>query len=105
VTKAARSALKRPGDLLARYGGEELVVILPNTEQRGATLVAQAIQAGLAGLNIPHADSPAADCVTVSIGVATMVPDKQTNCVQLLAAADHGLYSAKEGGRNRISPG
>jgi len=105
VTKAARSALKRPGDLLARYGGEELVVILPNTEQRGATLVAQAIQAGLAGLNIPHADSPAADCVTVSIGVATMVPDKQSNCVQLLAAADHGLYSAKEGGRNRICPG
>ena len=105
VAKAVRSALRRPGDLLARYGGEELVVILPNTEQNGAMLVAQAIQRGLASLHVPHADSPAGDQVTVSIGVATMVPDKQTNSAQLLAAADGGLYSAKEGGRNRICPG
>ncbi len=105
VARAARSALRRPGDLLARYGGEELTVILPNTELNGAILVAQAIQRGLADLRIPHADSPVADQVTVSIGVAMMAPDKETNSVQLVAAADRGLYSAKEGGRNRICPG
>ncbi|MDK9702730.1 MAG: bacteriohemerythrin [Sulfuritalea sp.] len=105
VARAARSALRRPGDLLARYGGEELAVILPNTELDGATLVAQAIQGALTGLRIPHADSPAADQVTVSIGAAAMTPDKQTSSAQLLAAADRGLYSAKQGGRNRICPG
>ena len=105
VARAARSALRRPGDLLARYGGEELVVVLPNTEQNGAILVARAIQRGLGNLRIPHADSPVADQVTISVGVATMVPDKQTNSAQLVAAADHALYSAKEDGRNRICPG
>jgi diguanylate cyclase (GGDEF)-like protein len=105
VARAARSALRRPGDLLARYGGEELAVILPNTELDGATLVAQAIQGALTGLRSPHADSPAADQVTVSIGAAAMTPDKQTSSAQLLAAADRGLYSAKQGGRNRICPG
>jgi diguanylate cyclase (GGDEF)-like protein len=102
VAMASLAALRRPGDLLARYGGEELAVILPNTEQNGAMLVAQAIQGGLAELRIPHSGSVVADHVTVSIGVATMVHDKQTHGAQLLAAADHGLYSAKEGGRNRI---
>ena len=104
VARAAQSALRRPGDLLARYGGEELVVILPNTELAGAILVAQAIQRALADLHIPHADSPVADQVTVSIGVATMLPNPQLESAQLLAAADHGLYSAKESGRNRVCP-
>ncbi len=102
VARAAQSALRRPGDLLARYGGEELAVVLPNTDLGGATLVAQAIQRALAELHVPHADSPVADRVTVSIGAATMVPDRQSHSAQLLAAADHALYSAKEGGRNRI---
>lgn len=105
VARAAQSALRRPGDLLARYGGEELVVILPHTELAGATLVAQAIQRALGDLHMPHADSPVADQVTVSIGVATMVPEPQADSAQLLAAADLGLYAAKASGRNRTCPG
>lgn len=105
VAQAALSALKRPGDLLARYGGEELVVVLPNTELNGAILVAQAIQQGLADRHIPHTDSPVADQVTVSIGAAMMMPDRQTGSAMLVAAADRGLYSAKESGRNRVCPG
>jgi hemerythrin len=102
LTQGALSVLRRPGDLLARYGGEELVAILPNTELAGAMLVAQAIQRELAERNIPHADSSVADHVTVSIGVAAVVPDKHCNAAELLAAADHALYAAKESGRNRI---
>jgi hemerythrin len=105
VVGAARLALRRPGDLLARYGGEELVVILPNTDLPGATLVAQAIQNALADQCIPHADSPVADRVTVSVGVASMVPGRQSDSAQLVAAADRGLYLAKAGGRNRICRG
>ncbi|MCX7150687.1 MAG: bacteriohemerythrin [Rhodocyclales bacterium] len=105
VVQAALSAFKRPGDLLARYGGEELVVILPNTELNGAILVAQAIQHELAALHIPHADSAVADVVTVSIGAATMRPDQQKTSAMLVAVADRGLYSAKESGRNRVCSG
>ncbi|MDO8786633.1 MAG: diguanylate cyclase [Sulfuritalea sp.] len=105
VARAALSALKRPADLLARYGGEELVVILPNTDPDGAMPVALAIQQQLAGLHIPHADSPVAAEVTVSIGAATMMPNQQASSDALIAAADRGLYSAKEEGRNRVCRG
>jgi hemerythrin len=102
VTQGALSVLRRPGDLLARYGGEELIAVLPNTDLSGAMLVAQAIQRELAARNIPHADSTVADHVTVSIGAAATVPDRHRTSAELIAAADHALYSAKESGRNRI---
>ena len=105
VARAALAALKRPGDLLARYGGEELVVILPNTDPDGAMPVALAIQQQLADLHIPHADSPVAAQVTISIGAATTMPDQQASSDALVAAADRGLYSAKESGRNRVCRG
>ncbi|CAG4884900.1 putative Diguanylate cyclase [Georgfuchsia toluolica] len=105
VVKAAQIALKRPGDLLARYGGDELAVILPNTELDGAILVAQAIQRELAEQHIPHANSPLADLVTLSIGAAMMIPDEQSSAIMLVAATDRGLYVAKKSGRNRICSG
>lgn len=105
VVKAAQTALKRPGDLLARYGGDELAVILPNTELDGAILVAQAIQRELAEQHIPHANSPLADLVTLSIGAAMMIPDEQSSAIMLVAATDRGLYVAKKSGRNCICSG
>lgn len=102
VAQAALSAMRRPSDLLARYGGEELVVILSNTGAQGAMEVAQAIRRNLAQRQIPHGDSPVAKQVTVSIGAATTSPDPQTHPEQLIAAADQGLYAAKEVGRDRI---
>lgn len=105
VVQAVLSALKRPGDLLARYGGEELAIILPNTDLNGVIPVAQAIQQELAELHIPHAESPVAYQVTLSIGAAAMLPSELASSAMLVAAADRGLYAAKESGRNRICSG
>jgi len=90
------------GALLARYGGEELVVMLPDTGAQGAMEVAQAIRRNIAQRRIAHRDSPVSDLVTVSIGAATMTPDSENRPEKLIAAADQALYAAKEGGRERI---
>ncbi len=105
VVRAALSTGRRPTDLLARYGGEELVALLPNTDLNGATEVAQDIHKAISDQHIQHAVSPVAGEVTVSIGVATMTPDEATGSAALLAAADKALYAAKEGGRNRVCAG
>jgi hemerythrin len=105
VAQAALSAIRRPPDLLARYGGEELVALLPITDLNGATSVAQNIRKAVSDLHIQHADSPVAGEVTVSIGVASMMPDRATGSSALIAAADDALYAAKEGGRNRVCTG
>lgn len=97
----APPALSRPADLLARYGGEELVVLLPDTPAAGAWVVAGHIQDALARLQLPHAASPVAPVVTVSMGVATRLPHPGGTAAELLAAADSALYAAKAAGRNR----
>jgi hemerythrin len=102
IAQAARSALHRPADTLARYGGEEIAVLLPNTELAGACVVAENIAAQLSAMHIPHSASPVADHVTVSIGVTTMVPNETNSVEQLIAAADRALYQAKHQGRNRV---
>jgi diguanylate cyclase (GGDEF)-like protein/hemerythrin-like metal-binding protein len=102
VAQAALAALRRPGDLLARYGGEELAVLLPDTDAAGAKVVANQIASNLAAMRIAHADSPAGESVSVSIGAAMRVPDRAGALEQLVAAADRALYAAKEGGRNRV---
>jgi diguanylate cyclase (GGDEF)-like protein len=102
VSQAAQSALKRPSDLLARYGGEELAVILPNTDLAGAVSVAQAVQRSLVERHIPHDGLPTRDLLTVSIGAAMMRPHEKTNPDMLIAAADRALYAAKETGRDRV---
>ena len=107
IAQAALSAVKRPTDLLARYGGEELMVLLPSTALNGAKRMAQSIRKAIADRHIPHADSPVSGEaeVTVSIGIATMTPDEATGPAALVAAADQALYAAKDGGRNRVCVG
>lgn len=102
VAKAAASGLARSTDLLARYGGEELVVVLPDTHLDGTYQVAQDICAAVAKLKIPHAGSGAAPYVTVSIGVASLNPPRVSSADRLVAAADQALYQAKKNGRNQV---
>lgn len=102
VARAAQGALRRPADMLARYGGEELVLMLPNTDIAGARVVARAVHDAIAQLQLPHAASPVAAHVTVSIGVANVAPERGNVPAVLIAAADQALYAAKAAGRNRV---
>ncbi|WP_326537888.1 GGDEF domain-containing protein [Pseudorhodoferax sp.] len=101
VAAALRASVKRPEDVVARYGGEEMVLLLPHTDALGATLVAEAARVAVAGMDIPHA-AVVAGKVTISVGVAAWVPGQQDTEQALLKAADAALYEAKHEGRNRV---
>lgn len=102
VAKAAAARMVRGADLLARYGGEEFVVLLPSTSPHGAFKVAEGIRRAVAELSIPHPDSRIAPHVTVSIGAASILPDRQSKPEQVVLAADQALYAAKQQGRDRV---
>jgi diguanylate cyclase (GGDEF)-like protein len=102
VANAIRMAVKRAGDLVARYGGEEFAVILPSTDTEGAMQVAQEIQLQIKTLNIAHANSAITNCVTISVGVGTTIPSKDSSPNMLIAITDKALYKAKAEGRDRI---
>lgn len=104
VAALLKQCMRRPGDLAARYGGEELAVILPNTTGEGAEAVTQSFMQALQQRNLRHEASPFAR-VTVSAGVASLTLDQQDSSVLALAlieAADQALYRAKSNGRNRM---
>lgn len=95
-------ATRRPGDLAARYGGEELAVLLPNTDVAGAAVLAERIRSAIRALEIVHAGS-SDGFVTLSAGVDALSPAPGTGqSKQLIEAADRALYAAKAGGRNRV---
>lgn len=100
VASALADRLRRAGDLVARYGGEEFVALLPATAAADAFVLAEEIRARVESLGIPHPASGVAPVVTVSAGVAAIVPDEGAPD-RLTAAADSALYEAKRRGRNR----
>ncbi len=100
IAEAAQDIVARPGDLVARFGGEEFGVILPNTANHGALQLAADICSIMRSRQLPHADSPAG-VVTVSIGCATLVPQFGHHADELVEQADQALYRAKRSGRNR----
>ncbi len=102
VAAALRQTVHRPTDLVSRYGGEEFVMVLPDTTLEGAVAVANKVLHGVRNLNIPHENAEDSDRVTLSIGVATLHPKKTEKPEILVEAADKALYRAKEAGRNRV---
>ena len=102
VATAIREASARPSDLPARYGGEEFALVLPNTSPGGARLVAEKLRQTVAALKIPHNAPAEGSSLTISIGLATMVPESGSDCRLLISAADRGLYLAKNNGRNQV---
>lgn len=105
VAKCLEDAARRETDVVARYGGEEFGVILPETGSNGAYEVAEALRASVDDENIPHKSSKVTDHVTISVGVATWLPEKGSESELLLVAADEALYKSKENGRNQVTSG
>jgi diguanylate cyclase (GGDEF)-like protein len=101
VGKTIGQSLQRPADLAARYGGDEFVVLLPDTDAGGALDVARRVLAAIGALDIPHGASPFRR-VTSSIGLAEMVPGPNDTSQELLERADRALYAAKQAGRNGV---
>ncbi|HVT56954.1 MAG TPA: diguanylate cyclase [Thermoanaerobaculia bacterium] len=102
VGLALRGAATRAADVVARYGGEEFAVLLPGTSAQAAWRIAEAMRQSILKLAIPHPGSPVAGCVTLSAGVAGVVPGAGLTPDQLIEEADQALYRAKKSGRNRI---
>lgn len=100
VAKALRDSVKRVTDLVARYGGEEFTVVLPNTDLEGAVYVAEAIQAEIRALAIAHSSSTVSPYVSLSLGVASIIPTLNQDPQVLIASADRALYQAKTEGRD-----
>lgn len=103
VSGVLRDMLKRSGDFAGRFGGEEFAVVMPDTSFAGAHLVAERIREAIVALNIPHPKSPLG-VVTVSVGVASLVPDRNSTQQDLVRKADEALYEAKRLGRNKVYP-
>jgi diguanylate cyclase (GGDEF)-like protein len=102
VAQVLNSCMQRTGDLIARYGGEEFVVLLPDSDLDGALKVAQDCHAAILDAKLPHVTSNISIYVTVSIGVAAMLPIYERSNTLLIEQADIALYQAKHSGRNRI---
>lgn len=93
--------VKRGGDITARYGGEEFAIVLRATGSEGGQKVAENIRRDVESLAIPHKASKIAPYVTLSIGVATLIPEMNSSYEMLIKEADDALYQAKNDGRNR----
>ncbi|MBF0305709.1 MAG: diguanylate cyclase [Alphaproteobacteria bacterium] len=102
VARAVAEVVGRPPDLAARYGGEEIVCLLPETSLDRVVAVGQTVLAAVRALEIPHAHSKAAAIVTASIGAASLIATPDAPPTLLVKTADGALYRAKEGGRNRV---
>ncbi|MCD8487534.1 MAG: diguanylate cyclase [Desertifilum sp.] len=100
IAHALEASVRRPADLVARYGGEEFIIVLPNTIGEGAVQVAEKIQKAIANLQILHQRSNVSDRVTLSLGIASIVPSADIEPGRLIATADRALYEAKANGRN-----
>ncbi len=103
VAQALQKCVHRPGDILARYGGEEFAIILPETTLEAAREVAEKCRQAVQDVAIEHTGNTGFGVVTISMGVACMVPEEGLSYGDLIEMADQALYESKEKGRNRVT--
>jgi diguanylate cyclase (GGDEF)-like protein len=103
IAQKINDICSRPGDIVARYGGEELAIILPDTRKEGAMQIAESVKEAVVKLDIAHNKSQVAEVVTISLGVASMIPRSDKDIASLIKAADLALYTSKEAGRNSVN--
>jgi diguanylate cyclase (GGDEF)-like protein/PAS domain S-box-containing protein len=104
IAEACQDVVSRPGDLIARFGGEEFVVVLPNTDNDGAMKIGNDICESLRSRRLAHSGNNLG-VVTISIGCATLIPKFGKHAVDLIEMADQALYKAKMNGRNQVCNG
>jgi diguanylate cyclase (GGDEF)-like protein len=103
IAEALTQVARRPADLVARYGGEELVLVLPETVLEDARLMGEAVREAVEEIGLVHERSKIGPLVTISVGVSAATPERHLSPAHLFRAADEALYAAKAGGRNRVS--
>lgn len=104
VAQSVVGSLRTSGDFVARYGGEEFVAVLPNTSSEIAEQAAERVRQGVEALAMRHEGSSTSPVVTISVGVATVIPGEAgMDADKLVSCADRALYDAKKGARNRVS--
>ena len=102
VAAALQSHALRPTDIAARYGGEEFVLLFAETNADTAVKLAESVRAHIESLELPNPRSSTSAWLTVSVGVATIVPSQRDDMESFFVAADRAMYLAKEAGRNRV---
>jgi len=102
VAAILASAMQRRTDMAARYGGEEFLLVLPGTRRDDALNIAAALKERIIAANIRHGGSSIEPCLTISIGISSVVPSAEYDLKNLIKAADNALYKVKENGRNNI---
>ncbi len=102
ISKAIHDTIKRESDFIARYGGEEFAIVLFGIDTDIAVALAENIRKHVFGLKIPHSSSPINDWVTVSLGVASCIPEPSVSPDNIIGWSDKALYMAKRGGKNQV---
>jgi len=103
VAKELSKVATRSRDFFARFGGEEFIIVLPETDEKAAKMIAERCRSLIFKAQIQHEKSLVSQMLTVSIGVSTIIPTHSDQSIDFIAAVDRQLYQAKEKGRNRIA--
>lgn len=102
IAQSIKSSFARTDDVVARYGGEEFAIILANVNKETALTMADVVRENVEKLRLEHNSSAVAEVVTISVGVTSLIPNKDTLVTMIIEQADKGLYAAKEKGRNNV---
>ncbi len=103
VAQAISASLKRPADIVGRYGGEEFLCLLPETDKQGVLNMSKEMLQSVSNLSIPHDFSQASDVITVSVGCCSLIPEYGQSIDSYIELADKALYHSKNNGRNKVS--